>query len=86
MYTTRSGDKLDNVYERAVLGPNEPTKRLDISEMETSYDIHDTRGRWGAGVEAAPGDTDLFIPRKIGDSFGDFVREAKVFFEPIPNS
>ena len=86
MYTTRSGDKLGNVYERAVLGPNEPTKRLDISEMETSYDIHDTRGRWGADVEAAPGDTDLFIPRKIGNSFGDFIREAKVFFEPIPNS
>lgn len=32
-----------------------------------------------------PRDEELFMPRKIGSDFGDFVREAKTFFEPQPN-
>ena len=86
MYTTRTGSKLDNVYERAVLGPIEPAKVLNISEIELSPDVKNIRGRWGnTGVDPMPGDEELFMPRKIGSDFGDFVREAKTFFEPQPN-
>ena len=78
-YATRSGQRLP-AYETALLGKpgDEPVTILDV---HTSADTKNMHGRWGAYASATD---ELYSPRYIGESYGDFIHDARTYYNMLP--
>lgn len=78
-YATRSGQLLP-AYETALFGKpgDKPVKILDI---HTSADTKNMHGRWGYYASATD---ELYSPRYIGESYGDFIHDAKAYYNMLP--
>lgn len=84
-YTNRYGQVLP-AYETAYFSNNPGEKLLDVKEFNTSNDVANLRGRWGANVGGASTTDDLFSPRYIGESFGDFMHNIRVLEKQKPEA
>lgn len=78
-YATRSGQLLP-AYETALFGKpgDKPVKILDV---HTSADTKNMHGRWG---DYAGATDELYSPRYIGESYGDFIHDAKAYYNMLP--
>jgi hypothetical protein len=67
-------------YETALFGKpgDKPVKILDI---HTSADTKNMHGRWGDYASATD---ELYSPRYIGESYGDFIHDAKAYYNMLP--
>ena len=64
-------------YETVYFSDKPGEKLLDVKEFNTSNDVTNLRGRWGANAGGASTTDDLFSPRYIGESFGDFMHNVR---------